>query len=108
MSIGVELTEGARVYEEATAALIDVDALGSRERSSSMPFDCARLLAQEEGPRDGEAIRHLDTADRIAPQRIRSDPIARDLVLTLARRDRRRVWELDSLAHRFGIRNAQP
>ena len=48
-------------------------------------------------------IRHLDTADRIAPQRIRSGPIARDLVITLGRRVNRRMWELDSLRNRFGI-----
>jgi hypothetical protein len=66
-------------------------------------FDFARVLAQEDGPRDGDAIRHLDTADRIAPQRIRSDPLAGDLVLDLDRRARRRVWELDSLRNRFGV-----
>ena len=103
ISIGVELTEGARAYEDATAAPIGIDALGSRERSSSLHFDFARVLAQEGGPRDGDAIRHLDTADRIAPQRIRSDPLAGDLVLDLDRRARRRVWELDSLRNRFGV-----
>ncbi|MDQ3763711.1 MAG: helix-turn-helix transcriptional regulator [Actinomycetota bacterium] len=108
VSIGVELTEGAKVYEETMAPPIDIDALGSRERSSSMHFDLARVLTQEGGPRDGDAIRHLDMADRIAPQRIRSDPLARDLVLTLSRRARRRVWELDSLCNRFGIRSARP
>jgi transcriptional regulator with XRE-family HTH domain len=101
VSIGVELNEGAKAYEDATAAPIGIDALGSRERSSSLHFDFARVLAQEGGPRDGDSIRHLDTADRIAPQRIRSDPMARDLVLTLDRRARRRVWELDSLRNRF-------
>lgn len=45
---------------------------------------------------------------RIAPQRIRSDPLARDLVLTLDRRARRRVWELDSLRNRFGIGGQGP
>ncbi len=104
VSIGVELVEGARVYEDATAAPIDINALGSRERSSSMHFDLARVLAQEEGPRDGETIRHLDTADRMAPQRIRNDPIARDLVEALDRRVLRRPWELDSLVNRFGVR----
>jgi hypothetical protein len=103
VSIGVELSEGAKAFEDATAAPICIDALGSRERSSSLHFDFARVLAQEGGPRDGDAIRHLDTADRIAPQRIRSDPLARELVLTLDRRARRRVWELDSLRNRFGI-----
>ncbi|MGH3792649.1 MAG: hypothetical protein ACRDQ9_18010, partial [Pseudonocardiaceae bacterium] len=103
VSIGVELAEGAKVYEDVTAARTDIAALGSRERSSSLHFDLARLLAQEDGPRDADVIRHLDTADRIAPQRIRSDPIARELVLTLDRRATRRVWELDSLLNCFGI-----
>ena len=103
VAIGVELTEGARVYEDATAVPIDIDALGSRERSSSMHFDLARVLAQEEGMRDAEAVRHLDTADRIAPQRIRNDPIARDLVIILDRRAIYRVWELESLRNRFGL-----
>jgi hypothetical protein len=52
---------------------------------------------------DADVIRHLDTADRTAPQRIRNDPIARDLVLTLDRRAKRQAWELDSLRNRFGI-----
>jgi hypothetical protein len=68
VSIGVELAECAKAYEDATAAPIGID-----------------------------------TADRIAPQRIRNDPLARDLVLTLSRRGRRQVWELNSLCHRFGV-----
>jgi transcriptional regulator with XRE-family HTH domain len=108
VSIGVELSEGAKAYEDATAAPIGIDALGSRERSSSLHFDFARVLAQEGGPRDGDSIRHLDTADRIAPQRIRSDPMARDLVLTLDRRTKHRVWELNSLRNRFGIGGKGP
>ncbi len=108
VSIGVELSEGAKAYEDATAVPIGIDALGSRERASSLHFDFARVLAQENGPRDGDSIRHLDTADRIAPQRIRCDPLARDLVLTLDRRARRRVWELDSLRNRFGIAGQGP
>jgi hypothetical protein len=66
--------------------------LGSHERSSSLHFDLARVLAQEDGKRDADVIRYLDTADRIAPQRIRPDPIARDLVVILDRRARRRPW----------------
>ncbi|MGH3669382.1 MAG: hypothetical protein ACRDSH_01920 [Pseudonocardiaceae bacterium] len=103
VSIGVELAEGAKAYEDATAMSIGIESLGSRERASSLHFDFARVLAQEGGQRDADVIHHLDKADRIAPQRIRNDPIARDLVLTLDRRARRRVWELDSLRHRFGV-----
>jgi hypothetical protein len=36
-----------------------------------------------------------------------ADRIARELVLTLDRRARRRVWELDSLRNRFGIGDAR-
>jgi transcriptional regulator with XRE-family HTH domain len=105
LGIGVELGEGGRAYEEITRAPLDVAALGSQERSSALYFDLARALVQDGARRDAEAIRHLDTADRLAPTRIRNDPIARDLVRTLDRRARFRVWELDSLGNRFGIRN---
>jgi hypothetical protein len=109
VSIGVELAEGAKVYDDVMAVPIDIAALGSRERSSSsLHFDLARLLAQENGSRDPDVIRCLDTTDRIAPQRVRSDPISRDLVVILDRRATRRVWELDSLCNRFGIRSTKP
>ncbi|MGH3685941.1 MAG: helix-turn-helix domain-containing protein [Pseudonocardiaceae bacterium] len=108
VSIGVELTEGAKIYEDVTAAPIDIAVLGSQERSSSLHFDLARVLAQEGGTRDLDVIRHLDTADRIAPQRIRNDPMARDLLIILHRRARQQVWELDSLRHRCGMGGSRP
>lgn len=55
-------------------------------------FDLARAHCQAEGSRDAQAIRHLDAADRVAPQRVRNDPIAREL-----------VWELESLKNRLGV-----
>ncbi|MGH3814198.1 MAG: helix-turn-helix domain-containing protein [Pseudonocardiaceae bacterium] len=103
LGIGIELGEGGRAYESATRTPLDVAALNSQERSSALFFDLARALVQDGAQRDAEAIRHLDSADRLAPTRIRNDPIARDLVRTLDRRARRQVWELDSLRHRFGI-----
>lgn len=104
LPIGIEQGEGPRVAEQATRTPINVDALGSRERSSSVHLDLARAWAQDGGAHDAEAIRHLDTADRIAPGRTRPDPIARELVATLDRRSpRRQVWELDSLRNRFGV-----
>ncbi len=101
--IGIELGEGPRAAEEATRTPVDVAALGSAERSSSAHLDLARAWAQDGGPHDAEAIRYLDAADRIAPGRTRPDPIARELVATLAHRAPRRVWELDSLRNRFGL-----
>jgi hypothetical protein len=103
LTVGIELGEGARAVEDVARAPVDIAALGSAERSSSLHLDCARALVQDGRDRDAEALRHLDTADRLAPQRIRPDPIARELVATLDRRARRRVWELDSLRNRFGI-----
>ena len=108
VSIGAELGQGPATAERAEREPIDVDTLDSKDRIAALHFDLARSWAQAEGDRDSEAIRHLDTADRIALQRIRNDPIARDLVLTLDRRAPRRVWELDSLRNRFGVVAARP
>ncbi len=101
--VGVELGEGGRAYAEIIQAPLDVAALGSRTASSEMHRDLACALAQDGPDRDAEAIRQLDTAYRLAPQRIRMDPVARELVIDLDRRARRRVWELDSLCNRFGL-----
>jgi transcriptional regulator with XRE-family HTH domain len=103
VAVGAELGQGPAVAERVEREPIDLNTLGSKDRIAALHFDLARSWAQAEGDRDNEAIRHLDTADRIAPTRIRNDPIARDLVLTLDRRARRRVWELDSLRNRFGV-----
>lgn len=103
LPIGIELGEGPRAAEKVTRAQVDIDALGSAERSSSTHLDLARAWAQDGGNHDAEAVRHLDAADRVAPSRTRPDPIARELVETLARRARRRAWELDSLRNRFGV-----
>ena len=108
VAIGAELGQGPATAERTEREPIDLDILGSKDRIAALHFDLARSWAQAEGDRDNEAIRHLDTADRIAPARIRNDPIARDLVLALDRRARRRVWELDSLRHRFGIGGQGP
>ncbi|MGH3821783.1 MAG: helix-turn-helix domain-containing protein, partial [Pseudonocardiaceae bacterium] len=103
LAVGIELNEGTRAYADATSLPINVQALGSSERTSALHLDFSRALAQEGGRRDWDAIRHLDTADRIAPQLIRPDPMARELFTTLDRRASRRVWELESLRNRFGI-----
>ncbi len=108
LGVGIEMGEGGRAYELVTRMPLDVAALNSQERSAALYFDLARALVQDGPNRDAEAIRHLDTADRLAPTRIRNDPIARDLVVTLDRRAPRRVWELDSLRNRFGVGGQGP
>jgi transcriptional regulator with XRE-family HTH domain len=108
LGLAVESGTGPDAAERFVIAPIDFSVFASREREADVTFDLARAWAQAEGSRDGEALRALDTADRLAPLRVRNDPIARDLVLTLDRRARRRVWELDSLRHRFGIGGQRP
>ncbi|MCA1702151.1 MAG: hypothetical protein LC808_02320, partial [Actinobacteria bacterium] len=104
INVAVELERGpavAEVLDSEVPRLLDT--FGSAVRGGALHFDLARAYAQAEGARDAAAIRHLDAADRLAPQYVRPDPVARDLVLTLTRRAPRRVWELDSLRNRFGI-----
>lgn len=103
LSLAVESDTGPDAAERVAAAPIDLSVFGSRSRPAYVHFDLARAWAQAEGPRDQEALRALDAADRLDPVQLRNDPIARDLVLTLDRRAKRRVWELDSLRNRFGI-----
>ncbi|MGH3947363.1 MAG: helix-turn-helix domain-containing protein [Pseudonocardiaceae bacterium] len=104
VAIGVELERGPDAAERVALDVPRlVAALASADRRSGLHLDLARGWAQVGGARDGEAIRHLDTADRIAPARIRNDPVARSVLTDLHRRARRRVWELDSLRNRFGV-----
>ncbi|MGH3912079.1 MAG: helix-turn-helix domain-containing protein [Pseudonocardiaceae bacterium] len=103
LAISVEQGNGTAHAERLDA---DLPRPASAGRRSRLHLDLARGYAQAEGARDTEAIRHLDTADRIASTRIRNDPMARDLVVVLYQRARRPVWELDSLCNRFGISKA--
>jgi len=102
-AVGADLGEGAAVYERAQQDAPDLDVLGSATRAGNYHLDLARALASCDGERDAEALRHLDSADQMAPQLIRHSPIARDLLDGLEQRARRRVWELDSLRNRFGV-----
>lgn len=104
INIAVELGRGPATAENIHPDVPQLlDTFASAVRGGALYFDLARAYAQAEGDRDREAIQCLDAADRLAPQYVRPDPMARDLVVTLDRRARRRVWELDSLRHRFGI-----
>jgi hypothetical protein len=104
LAIAVELQRGPSVAGKLDASPATFAALGSADRRAGFHLDLSRAYAQSGGDRDDVALQHIDSADRIAPTRLRNDPIARDLVLTLHRRARRRsLWELDSLRNRFGI-----
>jgi transcriptional regulator with XRE-family HTH domain len=102
VAIGADLGQGPAVYEQAPPDRVDLATLGSLVRTGCYHLDLARALSQDEGPRDADALRHLDTADRAAPVLVRNSPIARDVLGGLEQRARRRVWELDSLRNRFG------
>lgn len=102
LAVAVETDRGPAAAERL-APVIDLTTLGSPDRVAAVHFDLARAYAQADGARDGEALRHIDKADRVAPVRVRQDPLARELIELLDRRARRRVWELDSLKNRVGI-----
>ncbi|MGH3753216.1 MAG: helix-turn-helix domain-containing protein [Pseudonocardiaceae bacterium] len=106
LSIAAEAGGGPDAAERFTAAATDLSVLGSKCREGYVHFALARCWAQADGSRDGEALRALDVADRLAPVVLRNDPIARELVVTMDRRAPRRRWELDSLRNRFGIGGA--
>ncbi|MGH3768151.1 MAG: helix-turn-helix domain-containing protein [Pseudonocardiaceae bacterium] len=108
LAIAVELERGPSVADTLDISPETFVALDSADRRAGFHLDLSRAYAQSGGDRDHAALRHIDTADRIAPTRLRNDPIARDLVVTLDRRARRRVWELDSLRNRFGVGSAKP
>lgn len=103
LSIAAENGNGPEAADRFATSAVDLSVLGSKCREGYVRFALARCWAQAEGARDTEALRALDTADRLAPVVVRNDPLARDLVVTLDRRARNRVWELDSLRNRFGV-----
>lgn len=103
LSIEVELGEGPAAAEAAKRTPVDLKVFDSANRTAAWHYDLARALAQDGGRRDVEAVRHLDLAERTAPQRLRHDPIARELGLELKGRARTTMWELDSLLNRFGL-----
>lgn len=103
LSIAVELGEGPGRAEQIERTAGYDESLTTGDRRAALHFDLARAYGQAEGSRDTAALRHLDIADRIAPQRIRHDPVARELVHELDMRARLRAWELESLKNRLGM-----
>lgn len=103
LAIAVELDRGPSVAAAVDTSPAMFATLRSADRRAGFHLELARAWAQSGGDRDVLALRHLDAADMIAPQRLRNDPIARELVVALGSRAQRRSWELDSLRHRFGL-----
>ncbi len=103
LAVAVETDRGPEEAERFGENEVELGVLGSADRVSAVHFDLARAYVQAGGSRDGEALRHIDLADRTAPIRVRRDPLTRELVSDLDRRAKRRVWELDSMRRRVGI-----
>jgi hypothetical protein len=74
LSIGVELGEGGATVERAQREPVDLGVFDSANRVAAYHFDLARAFAQEGGPREHDAIRHLDTAERTAPNACATTP----------------------------------
>jgi hypothetical protein len=103
LSVAVESERGPQAAEDLERTPGHLEGLTTADRRAAVHFDFARAYSQAEGHRDNAALRHLDMADRIAPQRIRHDPVARALLETLENRARLKAWELESLRYRFGM-----
>ena len=103
LAVAVETDRGPEEAERFSDGAAVLSVLGSADRVSAVHFDLARANAQAGGLRDAEALRHIDMADRIAPIRVRQDPLTRELIADLDRRAKRRAWELDSMRRRVGI-----
>ena len=102
LAVAVETERGPEAAERL-APTVELSVFGSADRASAWHFDLARAYAQAEGDRDLEAVRHMDQADRLAPVRLRQDPLAHHLVQGLDHRiaTRAQPWELVSLKNRY-------
>lgn len=103
LAIAVELDRGPSMAATVDTSPAIFAALDSANRRAGYHFELARAWTQSGGDRDTVALRHLDLADQVAPQQLRNDPIARELLGELDRRAHRKSWLLDSLRNRFGL-----
>jgi transcriptional regulator with XRE-family HTH domain len=101
-SIAVARGEGGRVRE--IAQHVDPDRIDSDTRKAAYFIDLGRGLAQTRR-QDTEAITCFVRAERLAPQRIRRSPGAREAVGTMLRRARANAGgnALQALAARAGL-----
>lgn len=100
-TVASELGDPHRVLE--TAAMVDAEALppGLNGRRSRIYLDLA--WAQTQARNDMEAILHLQQAERVAPESLRYNTIAREQIRELLRRVRRPSPALTRLANQSGV-----
>lgn len=101
VALAVELGEGAKVAELATA--IDLEQISSAGRRATFWGDMARGLTQRRGSEE-QAVVALLRGEKLAPQRVRTSPYLRATVMALLPRTRgQAALELRGLAFRMGL-----
>lgn len=102
VALALELGEPGRVPELARD--VDVTAIPSAGRQATFYGDVGRGLATIRG-REAQAIEALYRAERLAPQRMRTNPFVRETITDLMRRARRDAGgrELRGMAYRMGL-----
>lgn len=102
LSIAVELGEPGKARE--IARQVNPTAVSSTTRQAMYWADLGRGMAQDRATRD-DAVGALLRAEKIAPQRIRTNPFVRETVGDLMRRARREAVgrELRGMAYRMGL-----
>ncbi|MBV9314088.1 MAG: helix-turn-helix transcriptional regulator [Pseudonocardia sp.] len=101
--LAVEQGDGGHAVRIARA--IDPDTLpAAPTRRAAWWIDIGRGLAMDKATRN-DAVRAFRTAEDLAPQRVRSNPFVREIVVSLLGRARRDAGgrELRGLAHRMGV-----
>lgn len=101
VSMEVDGGEPGRALE--IAKQVNPSAIESVSRQTSFYLDTGRSLARLR--RDEAAVRQLLTAERLAPQRVRSDPLVAETARSLLDRARRHAGgvELRGLCERVGV-----
>ena len=101
--VGMETEGGNHGRALEIAHGIDPSAVGSPTRQVSFFLDTGRALARLR--RDEAALRQLLTAERVAPQRVRTDPLVAETARSLLDRARRNAAgaELRGLCERLGV-----
>ncbi|MGH3914616.1 MAG: helix-turn-helix domain-containing protein [Pseudonocardiaceae bacterium] len=102
LSIAIELGEPGRAQE--LARQVTPERVPSAHRQAIYWADLGRGMAQDRATRD-EAVGALLRAEKLAPQRIRTNPFVRETVGDLMRRARRKAGgrELRGMAYRIGL-----
>jgi transcriptional regulator with XRE-family HTH domain len=102
VSIAVELGDPGRAQE--LARQVNPAQVPSAARQAMYWADLGRGMASERTTRD-QAVDALLRAEKIAPQRIRTNPFVRETVADLMRRARRKAVgrELRGMAYRMGL-----